>query len=51
MQNLKGGENYNLLHRYIEELTLTAESEEELKSSWCMAKPIQYCKVISLQLK
>ena len=48
--------------RYADDITLMAESKEKLKSllmkvkgvadsSQCMAKPIQYCKVISLQLK
>ena len=60
------GRNINNL-RYADDATLMAESEEELKSLLmkvkeesyvrmadscrCMAKPLQYCKVISLQLK
>ena len=50
--------------RYVDDTTLMAESEEDLKSLLmkvkgesekvvlrCMAKPMQYCKVINLQLK
>ena len=58
------GRNINNL-RYADDTTLMAESEEELKSllrkvkeesekvglKLNMAKPIRYCKVISLQLK
>ena len=51
----------NINHlRYVDNTTLMAESKEELKSLLMkvkeeseniMAKPIQYCKVINLQLK
>ena len=44
--------------RYADDTTLMGESEEELKSLLMkvkeesqMAKPIQYCKLINLQLK
>ena len=39
--------------RYADEITLRAESEEELKTSWWDWKrtPLQYCKVIIFWLK
>ena len=62
-ENKIAGENINNL-KYADDTSLMGESEEDLKSLLmkvkgesekvvlrCMAKPMQYCKVINLQLK